>query len=60
MGFALPAAIGAKRPNRVVIGDGGPSNDDTGIRNFQTKVPVKIVILNNEFLGMVRQWQQFF
>ena len=66
MGFALPAAIGAKMacPKRevvAVIGDGGyqmPIQELGTI--FQTKVPVKIVVLNNEFLGMVRQWQQLF
>ena len=66
MGFALPAAIGAKMgsPNRevvAVIGDGGfqMTLQELGTI-FQMKVPVKIVILNNSFLGMVRQWQQMF
>lgn len=66
MGFALPAAIGAKMgvPNRevvAVIGDGGYQMNIQELGTiFQTKVPVKIVVLNNEFLGMVRQWQQLF
>ena len=66
MGFALPAAIGAKMgmPNGevvAIIGDGGFQMTIQELGTiFQTKVPVKIVILNNEFLGMVRQWQQLF
>jgi acetolactate synthase-1/2/3 large subunit len=66
MGFALPAAIGAKMgsPERdviAVIGDGGFQMNIQELGTiFQTKVPVKIVILNNSFLGMVRQWQQMF
>ena len=66
MGFALPAAIGAKmgQPNRevvAIIGDGGFQMTIQELGTiFQTKVPVKIVVLNNEFLGMVRQWQQLF
>ncbi|MDY0779757.1 biosynthetic-type acetolactate synthase large subunit [Tenacibaculum sp. IB213877] len=66
MGFALPAAIGAKMaaPTRdvvAVIGDGGYQMTIQELGTiFQTKVPVKIVVLNNDFLGMVRQWQQLF
>ncbi|MDT0688185.1 biosynthetic-type acetolactate synthase large subunit [Salegentibacter sp. F188] len=66
MGFALPAAIGAKMgvPQRevvAVIGDGGYQMTIQELGTiFQTKVPVKIVVLNNGFLGMVRQWQQLF
>lgn len=66
MGFALPAAIGAKMaaPDRdviAIIGDGGYQMNIQELGTiFQTKVPVKIVVLNNEFLGMVRQWQQLF
>jgi acetolactate synthase-1/2/3 large subunit len=66
MGFALPAAIGAKmaEPNREVViiaGDGGYQMTIQELGTiFQQKVPVKIVVLNNEFLGMVRQWQQLF
>jgi acetolactate synthase-1/2/3 large subunit len=66
MGFGLPAAIGAKHgvPERTVIaviGDGGfqMTLQELGtIQQFGAKV--KILILNNEFLGMVRQWQQLF
>ena len=66
MGFALPAAIGAKMgmPDRevvAIIGDGGFQMTIQELGTiFQTKVQVKIVVLNNEFLGMVRQWQQLF
>ncbi len=66
MGFALPAAIGAKMgmPNRevvAVIGDGGFQMNIQELGTIhQTQVPVKIVVLNNEFLGMVRQWQELF
>ncbi len=66
MGFALPAAIGAKMaaPERdvvAIIGDGGYQMTIQELGTiFQTKIPVKIVVLNNEFLGMVRQWQQLF
>ncbi len=66
MGFALPAAIGAKMgmPNRevvAIIGDGGFQMNIQELGTiFQSKVPVKIVVLNNEFLGMVRQWQELF
>lgn len=66
MGFGLPAAIGAKfgAPDRTVIaiiGDGGIQMTIQELGTImQTEVNVKIVILNNEFLGMVRQWQQLF
>ena len=66
MGFALPAAIGAKMgaPDRevvAIIGDGGYQMTIQELGTiFQTKVPVKIVVLNNDFLGMVRQWQELF
>ncbi|CAA0257087.1 acetolactate synthase, large subunit [Tenacibaculum maritimum] len=66
MGFALPAAIGAKMgvPNREVVmiaGDGGYQMTIQELGTIlQTKAAVKIVVLNNEFLGMVRQWQQLF
>jgi acetolactate synthase-1/2/3 large subunit len=66
MGFCLPAAIGAKlgAPERdviAVVGDGGfqMTCEELGVI-LQTKVDVKILLLNNEFLGMVRQWQQLF
>jgi len=66
MGFALPAAIGAKMgaPKRevvAVIGDGGFQMTIQELGTiFQLQLPVKIVILNNDFLGMVRQWQEMF
>jgi acetolactate synthase-1/2/3 large subunit len=66
MGFALPAAIGAKMgsPNRevvAIIGDGGFQMTLQELATiYQMNVPVKIVVLNNNFLGMVRQWQQMF
>ena len=66
MGFALPAALGCKigAPNReviAVIGDGGFQMTIQELGTiFQTQAAVKIVILNNDFLGMVRQWQQLF
>ena len=66
MGFALPAAMGAKMgaPDRevvAIIGDGGYQMTIQELGTiFQTSIPVKIVVLNNEFLGMVRQWQQLF
>ena len=66
MGFALPAALGAKMgaPERevvAVIGDGGFQMNIQELGTiFQTQAAVKIVILNNDLLGMVRQWQQLF
>ena len=66
MGFALPAAIGAKmgameREVVAVIGDGGYQMTIQELATiFQNKLPVKIVVLNNDFLGMVRQWQELF
>ena len=66
MGFALPAALGCKigAPDReviAVIGDGGFQMTIQELGTiFQTQAAVKIVILNNDFLGMVRQWQQLF
>lgn len=66
MGFALPAAIGAKmgamdREVVAIIGDGGyqMTIQELGVI-FQHNVPVKIVVLNNDHLGMVRQWQELF
>lgn len=66
MGFALPAAIGAKmgamdREVVAIIGDGGyqMTIQELGVI-FQHNIPVKIVVLNNEHLGMVRQWQELF
>jgi acetolactate synthase I/II/III large subunit len=66
MGFALPAAIGAKlgAPDREVIaimGDGGAQMNIQELGTImQFKPNVKILILNNSFLGMVRQWQELF
>ncbi len=66
MGFALPAAIGAKfgaldRTVVAIIGDGGIQMTIQELGTImQTGINVKILILNNRFLGMVRQWQQLF
>ena len=66
MGFALPAAIGAKfgapeKPVIAIIGDGGFQMTLQELGTIlQSKVDIKIIILNNRFLGMVRQWQQLF
>lgn len=66
MGFGLPAAIGAKlgNPDQMVvaiIGDGGFQMTIQELGTIlQSEVDVKILILNNNFLGMVRQWQQLF
>ena len=66
MGFALPAAIGAKlgNPSKTVvaiIGDGGFQMTIQELGTIlQFKIDVKILILNNNFLGMVRQWQELF
>ncbi len=66
MGFALPASMGAQlgAPDRTVvavIGDGGFQMTIQELGTIaQNKLPVKIIVLNNNFLGMVRQWQQLF
>ena len=66
MGFALPAAIGAKFANPdkevwVVVGDGGFQMTSCELATIvQEKIDIKIAIINNGFLGMVRQWQEFF
>jgi acetolactate synthase-1/2/3 large subunit len=66
MGFGLPASMGAQlgMPNRTVvavIGDGGFQMTIQELGTIaQNKLPVKIILLNNHFLGMVRQWQQLF
>ncbi|SDG20387.1 biosynthetic-type acetolactate synthase large subunit [Chitinophaga filiformis] len=66
MGFALPAAIGAKygAPERTVVviaGDGGFQMNIQELGTImQNSLDVKIIILNNRFLGMVRQWQELF
>ncbi|HEU9635810.1 TPA: acetolactate synthase large subunit [Streptococcus pneumoniae] len=66
MGFGIPAAIGAKiaNPDKEVVlfvGDGGfqMTNQELAILNIY-KVPIKVVMLNNHSLGMVRQWQESF
>jgi acetolactate synthase-1/2/3 large subunit len=66
MGFGLPAAIGAQlaRPDRKVIDIAGDGSIQMNIQELivaaQHKLPIIIAILNNGFLGMVRQWQQLF
>jgi acetolactate synthase-1/2/3 large subunit len=66
MGFGLPAAIGAQVacPDKTVIDIAGDGSIQMNIQELATAVeynlPVKIAILNNYSLGMVRQWQQFF
>ena len=66
MGFGLPASIGAKigRPDKQVVvflGDGGFQMTIQELGTIlQYQIPVKIIILNNSFLGMVRQWQDMF
>jgi acetolactate synthase-1/2/3 large subunit len=66
MGFALPAAIGAKfaKPNSevwVVVGDGGFQMTMCELATIvQEKIKINIAIINNGYLGMVRQWQEFF
>ena len=66
MGFALPAAIGAKvaRPDEevwVIVGDGGFQMTAAELSTCaQEKLKVNVAIINNGYLGMVRQWQEFF
>jgi acetolactate synthase-1/2/3 large subunit len=66
MGFGLPASIGAKiaKPGKQVIAFIGDGGFQMTIQELGTilhyKIPVKIIILNNGFLGMVRQWQDMF
>lgn len=66
MGFALPAAVGAcignpKRTVICVIGDGGFQMTIQELATIkQERLPVKIIVLNNNYLGMVRQWQDLF
>jgi acetolactate synthase-1/2/3 large subunit len=66
MGFALPAAIGAKfaKPDAevwVVVGDGGFQMTSCELATIvQEKININIAIINNGYLGMVRQWQEFF
>jgi acetolactate synthase I/II/III large subunit len=66
MGFGLPAAIGAQVafPDKLVVDVAGDGSIQMNIQEMATavqyKLPVKIVILNNRYLGMVRQWQELF
>jgi acetolactate synthase-1/2/3 large subunit len=66
MGFGFPASIGAQlaRPDRTVcaiVGDGGFQMTMAELATaMNTKVPVKVIIINNRYLGMVRQWQNLF
>ena len=66
MGFGLPAAIGAQvaSPGKLVVDVAGDGSIQMNIQEMATAIqhnlPVKIVILNNGFLGMVRQWQELF
>lgn len=66
MGYGFPAAIGAKVacPNKVVFDIAGDGSIQMNIQELatavQNKIPVKVAILNNGYLGMVRQWQQLF
>lgn len=66
MGFGLPAAIGAQvaHPDRIVVDIAGDGSIQMNIQEMATAVqfdlPVKVVILNNRYLGMVRQWQELF
>ncbi len=66
MGFGLPAAIGAQMacPDKVVVDIAGDGSIQMNIQELATAVqyglPVKVVILNNQYLGMVRQWQELF
>ena len=66
MGFAVPAAIGVKIgvPEKMVIAIAGDGGFQMTIQELgtimQEKLPIKILLLNNEYLGMVRQWQQLF
>ena len=66
MGFGLPAAIGAQAafPDRLVVDVAGDGSIQMNIQELATAVqhclPVKVVILNNQYLGMVRQWQELF
>jgi acetolactate synthase-1/2/3 large subunit len=66
MGFGLPAAIGAQLacPDKLVVDVAGDGSIQMNIQEMATavqcKLPVKVVILNNGYLGMVRQWQELF
>ena len=66
MGFGLPAAIGAQMacPDKLVVDIAGDGSIQMNIQELATAVqyglPIKVVILNNQYLGMVRQWQELF
>ena len=66
MGFGLPASIGAKvgKPDETVIDIAGDGSIQMVSQEFATavinRIPIKVMILNNGYLGMVRQWQEFF
>jgi acetolactate synthase-1/2/3 large subunit len=66
MGFGLPAAVGAQlaAPDKLVVDIAGDGSIQMNIQEMATAVqyclPVKVVILNNGYLGMVRQWQELF
>jgi acetolactate synthase I/II/III large subunit len=66
MGFGFPAAIGAKigKPEKTVIDIAGDGSIQMNVQELATavinRIPVKVMILNNGYLGMVRQWQEFF
>jgi acetolactate synthase-1/2/3 large subunit len=66
MGYGFPAALGAQAafPDRLVLDIAGDGSIQMNIQELATavmeKLPVKVVILNNQYLGMVRQWQQLF
>lgn len=66
MGYGFPASIGAKaaKPEKIVFDIAGDGSFQMNIQELATavfyKIPVKVAILNNGFLGMVRQWQEFF
>ena len=66
MGDGLPEAIGAQRahPDKLVINLDGDGSVQINIQELATisqyRLPVKTIILNNQYLGMVRQWQEYF
>jgi acetolactate synthase-1/2/3 large subunit len=66
MGYGFPAAIGAQlaMPDKLVVDIAGDGSIQMNIQELATawqyKIPVKIIVLNNGFLGMVRQWQELF
>ncbi len=66
MGFGLPAAIGAQLafPDKLVVDIAGDGSIQMNIQEMatavQNRLPIKVVILNNQYLGMVRQWQELF